>query len=345
MDINVLSDVCDMYGAEGLYAIDENAHSPLIGFAYDGFPIYGAYGYQNINGTGGIVRIKSSYQLRNITNRTNGPNVNTTYPLGYFREDYEYIANAADDYLDEHNGRVCVTPEYPAGTYAYFATVDENWNSAYPYVVGPTFYGVYANRSVNTVPAGTTIYTPSALPMAQVDFQATLKEKMVLLTWITATEINNDFFTLERSADGVKFEKIATIDGAGNTTQKQLYQYEDAAYLPEISYYRLQQTDFDGRLTYSKMVSVQVEATPLGAITIFPNPSSDFVIVQVKGLVRQEVVINLFNLEGQLMKTQKIQPGTTMNYLDIQTLYNGEYILQVNDGLNISIHQILVLHE
>ena len=62
--------------------------------------------------------------------------------LGYFREDYEFINHNEPDYLDEHNGRWCITPEYPNGTYAYFCTVDENWNSAYPYAVGPTYFGI-----------------------------------------------------------------------------------------------------------------------------------------------------------------------------------------------------------
>lgn len=171
LDLNVISTVCNLYDADGLYMIDSNAHSPLIGFAYDGYPIYGAYGYKNADGTGGIVRIKSSYQLRSITERTHaadgsdvddGPDVSVTYPLGYFREDYEFIAHPDEqDYLDDHNGRFCITPEYPEGTYAYFATVDENWNSAYPYVVGPSFYGVYANRAVTSVTEATTVYTPT----------------------------------------------------------------------------------------------------------------------------------------------------------------------------------------
>jgi len=172
LDLNVVSTICNLYDAEGLYAIDVNEHSPLLGYAYDGYPIYGAYGYANQDGSGGIVRIKSSYQLQNITTRPGGPDVGqvitTTGPnggqqelfLGYFREDYEYVSHAEEDYLDEHNGRACVTPEYPNGTYAYFCTVDENHNSAYPYAVGPTFYGVYSNASVNNVPGATTIYTP-----------------------------------------------------------------------------------------------------------------------------------------------------------------------------------------
>lgn len=171
LDLMVISNICDLYPADGLYAINETQHSPLLGFAYDGFPIYGAYGFKNTDGTGGIVRIKSGYQLRNITARTeyangtdvaDGPVVSNTYPLGYFREDYEFVASNESDVLDVHNGRFCITPEYPQGIYAYFATVDENWNSAYPYVVGPTFYGVKNASKVQTINETVTPYTPTS---------------------------------------------------------------------------------------------------------------------------------------------------------------------------------------
>ena len=167
LDLEIVSDICNLYDADGLYFIDETIHSPLIGFAFDGFPIYGAYGYRNADGSGGLERIKSGYQLRDITERTHwadgtdvddGPDVNDTYFLGYFREDYEFISHSEEYYLDEHNGRFCVTPEYPAGTYAYFATVDENWNSAYPYAVGPSFYGNFENRIVTSITEETTLY-------------------------------------------------------------------------------------------------------------------------------------------------------------------------------------------
>tara|TARA_B110000444_G_C18794041_1_gene573938 strand:- start:110 stop:1483 length:1374 start_codon:yes stop_codon:yes gene_type:complete len=167
LDLEIVSDICNLYDADGLYFIDETIHSPLIGFAFDGFPIYGAYGYRNADGSGGLERIKSGYQLRDITERTHwadgtdvddGPDVNGTYFLGYFREDYEFISHSEEYYLDEHNGRFCVTPEYPAGTYAYFASVDENWNSAYPYAVGPSFYGNFENRIVTSITEETTLY-------------------------------------------------------------------------------------------------------------------------------------------------------------------------------------------
>jgi len=166
LDINVLSTICTTYPSDGLYVIDPSVHSPLLGFAYDSFPIYGAYAYLNTNGTGAITRMKSSYQLRTITTRTNGPAVSTTYPLGYFREDYEFISHPTDpSYLDVHNGRFCITPEYPNGIYCYFATVDAIHNSAYPYVVGPTFYGTVCSsipgsdcNVITAIPTGTTTY-------------------------------------------------------------------------------------------------------------------------------------------------------------------------------------------
>jgi len=174
LDLNVISTVCNLYDADGLYAIDSTVHSPLIGFAYDGFPIYGAYGFKNVDGTGGIVRMKSSFTLRNISTRTTyytstatvtpGPAVSTTYPLGYFREDYQYNATSAatPDYLDIHNGRFCVTPEYPNGIYCYFATVTSTWNSAYPYVIGPTFYGTKVAAKVTSISESVTSYTASS---------------------------------------------------------------------------------------------------------------------------------------------------------------------------------------
>ncbi|MEP6796245.1 MAG: YHYH protein [Saprospiraceae bacterium] len=133
-----------------------DVHSPIIGFAFDGFPIYGAFAYADTTGTGGIKRMQSSYHKRNISTRStlpdgstassSGPNVSGNFPLGYYIEDFEFIQASGD--LDVHNGRFCVTPDYPQGQYCYFVTLDSNLIAEYPYIIGPTYYG--------TVPAGNT---------------------------------------------------------------------------------------------------------------------------------------------------------------------------------------------
>lgn len=247
LDVNVVSSICNLYDADGLYAIDPKQHSPLIGFAYDGFPIYGAYGYKNADGTGGVTRIKSGYMLRNITVRTHhadgtnvsdGPPVSATYPLGTFREDYEFVAHPGEaDYLDVHNGRFCVTPEYPKGTYAYFCTVDANHNSAYPYVIGPTFYGVYANRKVSSIGETTTTYTAS----------------------------------------------VTSVDALD----------------------------------------------PATAISVFPNPASDLIAVQIHGLVNKVLQARLLDIQGRTLEYKIIQPGQTIVYFDTQSLYPGIYLVQL----------------
>lgn len=144
---------------------DSLNHSPIIGYAFDGFPIYGAYAYTNTNGTGAIKRMKSSYVLSTATTRANGPAVDASYPAGCFIEDYSYVAGSGD--LDERNGRFCVTPEYPNGTYAYFVTIDAQLNPVFPYTFYGTYYGVV--QSGNTGPGGghvtitesTTVYSPA----------------------------------------------------------------------------------------------------------------------------------------------------------------------------------------
>jgi hypothetical protein len=131
---------------------DSSHHSPIIGYAFDGYPIYGAYGFRETDGSGGVTRMRSSYRLRAIDDRSTlpdgtvlssnqyGPAVTTQFPRGYYCEDFEYVPGLGD--LDEHNGRFCVTPEYPQGTYAYFVTLDEKGDAAYPYTLGPAYYGV-----------------------------------------------------------------------------------------------------------------------------------------------------------------------------------------------------------
>lgn len=130
-----------------LYALDETQHAPIIGFAFDGYPIYGPFGYENADGTGGISRMQSSWQVRSITVRNTlpdgtqqqGPPMDANNPLGSFWEDYEFQSGSG--HLDAHNGRFCVTPEYPQGTYAYFDTLDAFFEPQFPYIVGETFYG------------------------------------------------------------------------------------------------------------------------------------------------------------------------------------------------------------
>jgi hypothetical protein len=164
------STVCNLYPSAGLYVPDSTQHSPIIGFAFDGFPIYGAYGFSDPNDSQSpIKRIQTSYRKRNITDRTTlpdgtvlvsgeyGPAISGSFPLGAFIEDHEFVQGSGD--LDIYNGRFCVTPEYPGGTYAYFASMDADGNSEYPYLIGPEYFGIVATDNFPVGQGGGTAVT------------------------------------------------------------------------------------------------------------------------------------------------------------------------------------------
>jgi hypothetical protein len=161
--------------------LDSIHHSPIIGYSFDGFPVYGAYGYADPNSHGTVTRMKSSWQKRNITDRTtlpggapassSGPAISSTYPLGAFIQDYEFVTGSGD--LDRHNGRFCKTPDYPNGTYAYFVTIDNTLTPVYPFTIGDTYYGLVQSGNTgpgsghNTITESTTVYTGSTSVAAQ----------------------------------------------------------------------------------------------------------------------------------------------------------------------------------
>ena len=127
---------------------DGSGHSPILGWAYDGHPIYGPYAFEKTDGTGPLKYLQSSYNKISGLSRTNGPAL-ADYAAGFFIEDYEFQKGYGD--LDEHNGRFAVTPEYPFGVYAYYITVSPNTvtdllspfnkrrEPIFPYIVGDTY--------------------------------------------------------------------------------------------------------------------------------------------------------------------------------------------------------------
>ncbi|PCJ89099.1 MAG: hypothetical protein COA57_02485 [Flavobacteriales bacterium] len=114
-----------------------------------------------------------------------------------------------------------------------------------------------------------------ALPIELLSFTATLtEEKTVKLMWSTAAEINNDYFTIERSTNGLTFEEIAEEPGAGNSNERRDYETYDDSPVQGTVYYRLKQTDYDGKYEYFKLISVSYEVTPTGTciLKVYPNP-------------------------------------------------------------------------
>jgi len=144
-DGNILFGKKDLTLVNGVET-DSDSHSPILGYAYDGHPIYGPYGFQNKDG-GDIVQLSSGY-VEEANKKSNRPPA-SIFPPEFFVEDFTFKDSQDDSVLDENNGRFCITPEFPNGTYAYFATFDKTSSSdgifknfkkpQFPYIIGDAY--------------------------------------------------------------------------------------------------------------------------------------------------------------------------------------------------------------
>ena len=163
------------------------------------------------------------------------------------------------------------------------------------------------------------------LPIKLKTFTAKKENNNVNINWITATEINNDYFTIEHSLDGVNFRKIETIKGGGNSNKQQKYSIIDNNPDEGINYYRLKQTDFDGTYTYSKIQAVNFTQSENSYVNIYPNP----VIGQVLNIETnsENSSINLYNCIGEKMKIT-ITNSSNKHIINVSELPKGIYFIE-----------------
>jgi len=163
------------------------------------------------------------------------------------------------------------------------------------------------------------------LPIELISFDATARNKDVLVSWITATEVNNDFYTIERSIDGVTFESIGIVPAGEASRYGHYYDFVDSNPIPGTSYYRLRQTDFNGQFEVFPSVSVNF-SSPID-LTVYPNPATDQVLIQTKDENRKEV--RIYNYSGQLVMS--FISSSTLIDVDISSLPHGAYIVEVTN--------------
>ena len=141
-----------------------------------------------------------------------------------------------------------------------------------------------------------------ALPIKLASFTAKGEDGRTVLEWVTAVEINNDYFTIERSANGSlsSFEPIVNVAAANNSYSTKQYKVYDSEPLVGTNYYRLKQTDYDGRYSYSEIVFVKIDGGAKPTLKVFPNPvqNSEFSIT-LSSPAEQEVIVSLYDLFGR----------------------------------------------
>jgi fibronectin-binding autotransporter adhesin len=189
------------------------------------------------------------------------------------------------------------------------------------------------------------------LPIELLSFKATFNGKTVDINWGTATEINNDYFTIEYSKDGVNFYTVAVvkskaINGTSSTTL--FYYYNDPNRTPGTYYYRLKQTDFDGKYSYSNISVVVIKPNTDFSFNVSPNPNNGKQMnIIINSKADEKVVVNVYNSIGQFIYTLSVttyQDGENIFPLNIAgTLSGGLYIFKaIPEHYNITTVNVIV---
>lgn len=169
------------------------------------------------------------------------------------------------------------------------------------------YYGTINNSWIsNGSPSGIFATT---LPIELLSFDASANLNKVDLTWATASEKNNDFFTIERTIDGIDFEEIARIAGQGNSSIKNEYAFTDVRPKNGVSYYRLKQTDYNGESEYFEVKSVNIQKGDFVS-NVYPNPAVMNRTTVFVEKTSDVVSINVRNLLGQLIYSKEIDASS-----------------------------------
>jgi hypothetical protein len=169
--------------------------------------------------------------------------------------------------------------------------------------------------------------TNTTLPVELLYFDAfVMDNQTVNCSWGTSTEINNDFFTLERSVDGVNFEVLGDVRGAGNYSGSLYYEFLDQEAYNGVSYYRLKQTDFDGTTSYSHVIAVNF-ASANANYTVYPIPfESSLSIVYASDI---EVNYLMFDINSRLIRQGSFVSNTVV---DVHELAFGAYFIKLSSA-------------
>ena len=191
------------------------------------------------------------------------------------------------------------------------------------------------------IPSGTV--GCGTLPIELLKFDAISVKRGVQLNWVTLSEINNDYFTLEKSIDGEHYDRIARVKGAGNSTSVLSYDYLDEFTMSGTWYYRLRQTDYNGHEEVFTPVRINLNDKE-NWLRCYPNPAWKNITVMFPSEYEGEPLLQLFNIDGKVIFSSQInsKPGLNRYDLDIQNLLPGIYYARLSDA-EFSVHTTVVV--
>ncbi len=239
------------------------------------------------------------------------------------------------------------TPASMAGFNWYYLSSPIDTNAKIkvgPYVT-PGIYRYVAEyvNSCGTFYDTVTITATSTVPVTLTSFEALKNNNDVMLNWITASEINNDYFEVQRSIEGVNFETIGKVKGNATTSSLSSYAFNDKNVMADFSnvstfFYRLKQVDFDGTTDYSKTIRVSNNTLTANNIEVYPNPNNGSFNILVPANEQSTVQLTVVDRTGRVVEQKILTLQQGNNLLDLNlSLSKGIYMILVQqDGLSVS---------
>jgi len=259
----------------------------------------------------------------------NNPSPSTKFSLILFD-----VSSGEYHFIEDGSGNVLIFDYVESGVEAGMVAGYENATSP----AGP-YPGTVA---VNPVGLPDFIDAQGLLPVNFTAFTATNLGKTIGLNWSTGTESDNDFYAVERSADGEVFTEIGRVNGAGESRDNNDYDFTDDEPLSGLNYYRLRQVDFDGSFSFSNVVFIQNDAALEAEVKVFPNPASGQTVVNVSGDWASEMVAaTLLDINGRALQAWK-QATNSSETIYLATLSSGVYQLLLTDGTNQRVQRLVV---
>lgn len=253
--------------------------------------------------------IKRYFDITPVTNT----GLNATLVFHYF--DHEIA-----DYLPEADLQMWKSPDPYTTWYLQTATITEADN-------------ISTKTGIPDFSRWTLAPKTKPLPIELLGFEAVCDDNNVDLSWSTSSESNNDYFTIEKSQDAIKWYIVGNIAGSGNSNALKHYSYTDNANDSKNIYYRLKQTDYNGEFEYFEPISVSCDDI-YSSLNLYPNPANDQVICSVYFSEETSVLIEISNYLGQkiLNKTFVSEKGYDNIPIDISSFESGIYIVSVRSS-------------
>ncbi len=168
------------------------------------------------------------------------------------------------------------------------------------------------------------------LPVELTEFTARTDQESTFLNWRTATEENNDYFSIEHSLDGNTFEEIGQVNGNGTTSYGQDYSFVHKNPSRGLNYYRLKQFDFDGAFEYSQIRVINVKKE--NSIHIFPIQVSEKITIDLAEATKEETLIGIYDVMGRMVWSEVLGAEATRRELNVANLAKGHYFIQLHTG-------------